>query len=101
VDRFLEDGQKIRFGKHELEVLHTPGHTEGSCSFCGEGKVFSGDTLFFRSIGRTDFPGGNAAEELSSIRKKLFTLDPETVVYPGHGPETTIREERAENPFLS
>lgn len=100
VGRFLEDGQKIRFGKHELEVIHTPGHTEGSCSFHVEGKVFSGDTLFCRGIGRTDLPGGSAEEEVSSIRRKLYTLDPETVVYPGHGPETTIAEERAENPFV-
>jgi len=100
VGRFLEDGQKIRFGKHELEVIHTPGHTEGSCSFHLEGIVFSGDTLFRRSIGRTDFPGGSAAEEEASIRTKLYRLDPETVVYPGHGAETTIAEERAENPFV-
>ena len=101
VGRYLEDGQKLRFGKHELSVLHTPGHTEGSCSFLAEGKLFSGDTLFCRSVGRTDLPGGNAEEEFASIRKKLFPLDPETVVYPGHGPETTIAQERAENPFVS
>jgi glyoxylase-like metal-dependent hydrolase (beta-lactamase superfamily II) len=100
VARFLEDGQKIRFGKHELRVIHTPGHTEGSCSFHLEGAVFSGDTLFRRGIGRTDFPGGNAAEEEVSIRTKLYRLDPETVVYPGHGSPTTIREEREENPFF-
>ncbi len=101
VARFLADGQTISFGRHRLSVLHTPGHTEGSCSFHLEGSVFSGDTLFRRSVGRTDFPGGNSAEEVQSIRKKLFPLDPETVVYPGHGPETTIAEERAENPFVS
>ena len=100
VDRFLEDGQRIAFGRHELRVLFTPGHTEGSCSFHVDGKVFSGDTLFCRSIGRTDLPGGSAEAEAASIRRKLYTLDPETVVYPGHGPETTIAEERAENPFV-
>ncbi len=100
VDRFLEDGQRIRFGRHELEVLFTPGHTEGSCSFHLEGSVFSGDTLFCRGVGRTDLPGGSRAEEESSIRKRLYTLDPETAVYPGHGPETTIGEEREENPFV-
>jgi hydroxyacylglutathione hydrolase len=101
VARYLKDGETISFGKHSLRVLHTPGHTEGSCSFHLEGKLFSGDTLFCRSIGRTDLPGGNFAQELESIRTKLFTLDPETVVYPGHGPETKIEEERAENPFLN
>jgi len=101
VKRFLEDGDKIDFGKHALTVIHTPGHTQGSCCFHAEGLVLSGDTLFRRSIGRTDLPGGNAQEELESIRKHLFTLDPETVVFPGHGPETRIADERAENPFLS
>ena len=101
VKRFLEDGEKIRFGRQSLAVLHTPGHTEGSCSFHLEGRLFSGDTLFNRSIGRTDLPGGSMEQELESIRTRLFTLDPETVVYPGHGPETRISEERAENPFLA
>ena len=101
VKRFLKDGEKVAFGRHALTALHTPGHTEGSCSFHLEGKVFAGDTLFHRSIGRTDLPGGDLETELESIRTRLFTLDPETVVYPGHGPETRIAEERSENPFLT
>ena len=101
VKRFLKDGDRIDFGKYALTVIHTPGHTQGSCCFHAEGLVLSGDTLFRRSIGRSDLPGGNSEEELESIRKRLFTLDPETVVFPGHGPETRIGEERAENPFLS
>jgi hydroxyacylglutathione hydrolase len=100
VKRFLTDGEKIEFGKRSLKVLFTPGHTEGSCCFHTEGLVFSGDTLFQRSIGRTDLPGGNMEQEADSIRTKLYTLDPETVVYPGHGPETKIADERAENPFV-
>jgi len=100
VKRFLKDGERIDFGKHSLTVLHTPGHTEGSCCFHTEGMVLSGDTLFHRSIGRTDLPGGNAEQEADSIRTKLYTLDPETVVFPGHGDETKIEEERAENPFV-
>jgi len=100
VKRFLKDGEKIDFGKHALKVIHTPGHTQGSCCFHTEGLLLSGDTLFQRSIGRTDLPGGNMEEELDSIRKRLFTLDPETAVFPGHGPETRISEERAENPFF-
>ena len=100
VKRFLKDGERIVFGKHSLTVLHTPGHTEGSCCFHTEGMVLSGDTLFHRSIGRTDLPGGNAEQEADSIRTKLYTLDPETVVFPGHGDETKIEEERAENPFV-
>jgi glyoxylase-like metal-dependent hydrolase (beta-lactamase superfamily II) len=100
VKRFLKDGDRIDFGKHSLKVLHTPGHTEGSCCFHTEGMVLSGDTLFQRSIGRTDLPGGNMEQEAESIRSKLYTLDPETVVFPGHGHETKIEEERAENPFV-
>ncbi len=100
VGRFLAEGEKVAFGRHSLRVIHTPGHTEGSCSFHIDGKVFSGDTLFCRGVGRTDFPGGSAEEERESIRRKLYTLDPETVVYPGHGPQTTVAEERAENPFV-
>jgi len=100
VKRFLKDGDRIDFGKQSLQVLHTPGHTEGSCCFHAEGILLSGDTLFCRSIGRTDLPGGNMEQEAESIRTKLYTLDPETLVYPGHGPETKIGEERAENPFV-
>lgn len=101
VRRFLKDGDRIGFGKQALKVLHTPGHTQGSCCFHAEGLVLSGDTLFRGSVGRTDLPGGNTEEELESIRTKLYTLDRETVVHPGHGPETTIAQERAENPFVS
>ncbi len=101
VKRFLKDGEKIGFGKHQLTVIHTPGHTRGSCCFHAEGLLLSGDTLFQRSIGRTDLPGGNLEEELDSIRKRLYTLDPETVVYPGHGGETSIGDERRENPFVT
>jgi glyoxylase-like metal-dependent hydrolase (beta-lactamase superfamily II) len=100
VKRFLKDGDRIAFGKQALKVIHTPGHTQGSCCFHSEGFVLSGDTLFCRGIGRTDLPGGSAEEELESIRSRLFTLDPETAVFPGHGPETRIADERAENPFL-
>ena len=101
VSRFLKDGETVRFGRHSLKVIHTPGHTEGSCCFHTEGMLLSGDTLFHRSIGRTDLPGGNTEQELASIRTRLYTLDPETVVYPGHGPQTKIEEERAENPFVT
>jgi glyoxylase-like metal-dependent hydrolase (beta-lactamase superfamily II) len=98
-DRFLKDGEKIRFGRHEIGVLHTPGHTQGSCCFHLGGDLFSGDTLFRRSIGRTDLPGGDLDQEIDSIRSKLYVLDPETVVHPGHGPPTHIEEEKEANPF--
>jgi glyoxylase-like metal-dependent hydrolase (beta-lactamase superfamily II) len=102
VARFLEDRQKLRLGELEIEVLHTPGHTHGSCCFLAEGELFAGDTLFCRGVGRTDLPGSGTASELAeSIRTRLYRLAPETVVHPGHGPDTTIAEERAENPFVA
>ncbi len=103
-DGKLADGAIIPLGKSRLKVLHTPGHTPGSCSFLLEGpdgpRVFTGDTLFAGAIGRTDLEGGNTELELESIKKRLLTLDPETPVFPGHGPSTRIGVERAENPWL-
>jgi len=98
---FLSDGDTIPFGKCSLTVLHTPGHTRGGCSLYGEGVVFTGDTLFAESVGRTDFPGGSSATLLKSIREKLLTLPDATIVYPGHGPATTIGHERLHNPYLN
>ena len=84
------------------QVLETPGHTRGGCSFYfdAEGTVFTGDTLFCGSIGRTDLPGADEKALLESIRQQLLGLPPDTVVYPGHGPATTIAEEKSSNPFL-
>lgn len=89
------------FGGMSCRVLETPGHTPGGVSlyFPAENMVFTGDALFYRSMGRTDFPGGDHATLLRSISDVLFTLPPETVVYPGHGPATTIGDERKNNPF--
>jgi glyoxylase-like metal-dependent hydrolase (beta-lactamase superfamily II) len=98
-DGTLEDGQEVAFGPRRFRVIHTPGHTPGCCCLLGEGILFSGDTLFCGGIGRTDLGGGDLARELGSIRSKLYTLDPATVVYPGHGPETTIGDEKEGNPF--
>lgn len=99
----LEEGSTVEVGSIKLQVLHTPGHSAGSVSlWCTQEKaVFSGDVLFNMGIGRTDFPGGSYRVLLQSIREKLFTLPDETMVYPGHGPETTIGFERAHNPFLA
>ncbi len=98
---FLRDGEFISFGKYRLMVLHTPGHTPGGCSLSGDGVVFTGDTLFADSVGRTDFPGGSSSALGKSIREKLLTLPDETIVYPGHGPDTTIGHERLHNPYLT
>ena len=99
-DKTLRDGDVIQFGRIKLVVLHTPGHSEGGISLLGEDFVFTGDTLFAGSIGRTDFPGASFEEIMQSIKTKLMTLPDRFKVYPGHGPPTTIGEERKYNPFL-
>ena len=89
------------FGKRALSVLHTPGHTPGSVCFTeGDELVIAGDTLFRGSIGRTDLPGGSFEKILQSLHQQLLALPDETVVIPGHGPSTTIGQERESNPFL-
>jgi len=99
---YLSDGDVVSFGRTKLEVLHVPGHSPGGiCLHCRAKKVvFVGDVLFAGSIGRTDLPKGNYAELISGIRRKLLTLSDETVVHPGHGPATTIGNERQYNPFF-
>lgn len=102
-DIVLDDGDVIEVGNLRLKVIHTPGHTLGSiCLYEEDEKVlFSGDTLFAGTIGRTDLPGGSFDDIIKSIREKLFTLDDDVVVYPGHGPSTTIGKEKQFNPFLT
>ena len=99
-DMPLKDGDTIKVGDLSFTVLHTPGHSPGGISLYGHGMVFVGDTLFNFSIGRTDFPGCSHQQLIDSINSKLMTLPDETVVYPGHGPQTTIATERRYNPFL-
>ena len=101
-EAYIEHGETIGFGLVNLLALHVPGHTAGSLAFYSEadGCVFTGDALFAGSIGRTDLPGGDFQTLLESIKFNLLTLPPETVVYPGHGKETTIEEEEKNNPFL-
>lgn len=99
-DGLLNEGDTIQFGSCRLTVFHTPGHTPGGISLYGEGVVFCGDTLFFRSIGRTDLPGGNYAQLIESIQNKLFTLDEDTLVCSGHGIPSRIGDEKEGNPFV-
>lgn len=99
---FLEEGDTIRLGNDALKVILAPGHSPASiCFYCEEqGFLVGGDVLFRESIGRTDLPGGNHETLLKNIREKLFVLPDEVVVYPGHGPSTTIGHEKTHNPFL-
>jgi glyoxylase-like metal-dependent hydrolase (beta-lactamase superfamily II) len=101
-DMLLKEGDRITIGTLTLEVLHTPGHSPGGVCFVSRPFcVFSGDTLFYRGIGRTDLEGGDFRQLIRSIREKLYTLDDDLVVFPGHGQPTTILEEKHENPFVS
>ncbi len=99
---YLKEGDVVRFGNSELEVIHTPGHSPGSISFYHKKDEFVivGDVLFSGSIGRTDLPKGNYDTLISSILNKILVLPPETLVFPGHGPSTTVRHEYDTNPFL-
>lgn len=101
-DCIVAEGEVIEEAGMKFEVLHTPGHTPGGMCLCmrDEGIVFSGDTLFADSIGRCDFPGGDTEQLVKSIKAKLLILPDETVVYPGHGPKTTIKKEKLYNQFL-
>ena len=101
-DILLQEGDRITFGTLTLEVLHTPGHTRGGVCFISRPYcIFSGDTLFYRSIGRTDLEGGDYNQIVASIRQKLYRLEDDLVVFPGHGQPTTILEEKHENSFVT
>ena len=100
-DRLLKRGDGIDIGDLRFSVLHTPGHTPGGICLLGHGVLFSGDTLFNCGIGRYDLPGGDYNQLMDSLHTKLMVLPDDTIVYPGHGPETTIGAERRANPFLS
>ena len=99
---YLKEGDLVKLGEDELRVIEAPGHSPGHiCFYCAKQDfIISGDVLFNRSIGRTDLPGGDHQTLLKNIREKLFVLPPETVVYSGHGPETTIGDEKKHNPFF-
>jgi len=101
VDHLLEDNEILEITGLSIQVLFTPGHTPGGSSFLVDGRVFGGDCLFYSSIGRTDFPGGDTRTLLDSLKNRYLTLPDETIVHSGHGPDTTIGREREHNPFLA
>lgn len=102
VDVNASEGESVKLGEADFQMIETPGHTQGSISVWipAENKLVAGDTLFLDSIGRTDLPGGNSRQILRSIHDKLLPLDDSVLVIPGHGPNTTIGRERRRNPFL-
>ena len=97
---YLKEGDVVKLGSREIKVIETPGHTKGGLCFLIDGKLFTGDTLFQGSIGRTDFIGGDMKEIISSIKNKLLPLGDDVEVYPGHGPSSSIRFEKMRNPYL-
>lgn len=99
-DDYINDNDLLKFGDTEIKIIHTPGHTEGCVCYLIDGKLFSGDTLFRDSVGRCDLPGGNFSKLSDSIKNILFKLDDNMVVYPGHGPETTIGYEKKYNEII-
>ncbi len=96
----IKHGDLLKYGKLEIKVIHTPGHSPGGVTFQAEDYLFTGDTLFQGSIGRTDLEGGNHKQLINSIKEKLLTLKKDYLVFPGHGPKTSLEEERRSNPFL-
>lgn len=102
-DQELNEGKAVKFGSSSMDILFLPGHSPGHVGFYipEQKQLIAGDVLFYHSIGRTDLPGGNMDTLLSSIHRKLFTLPDDTVVHPGHGPETTLGEEKVNNPFCA
>jgi len=100
-DHLMSDGEEIKIWNSVLRVLHTPGHSPGSVSLLGDGFLLSGDTLFFEGVGRTDLPGGSQKQLEQSLREKVMTLPDETVILPGHGPLTSVGQERVNNPFIT
>lgn len=100
-DVLLEDGMELSLGKYPVKVIHTPGHTPGCICLLADKFLISGDTLFEQSIGRTDLQGGNHQQIINSIKNKLFVLPDDVIVFPGHGPRTSIGMEKKNNPFVS
>jgi len=100
IDRFVEDGDVIELGNYKIKVIHTPGHTQGGVCYYVDDKLFSGDTIFRESVGRCDLEGGDFNKIVESIENKIYTLPPETVIYPGHGKPTTVGWEKEHNCYM-
>ncbi len=99
-DKLLEEGDEIVLGRLNLRVIHTPGHTPGGISLVSNNIIFTGDTLFAGGIGRTDLPGGSYQDLIKSIKERLLILGDDKIIYPGHGPDSTIGEEKRTNPYI-
>lgn len=101
ITEFIDENTELFIGKKQIKIIHTPGHSKGSLSYYVDNKLFSGDALFFRSIGRTDFYDGDFDTLINSIKSKLMTMPDDTIVFPGHGPSTNIKSEKIYNTWLN
>ena len=100
IDKYIDEGEEIYLGNTKIEVIHLPGHTQGGVGYLVNGMLFSGDTIFLESIGRTDLIGGNHSQLVQTIKDKIFTLDGDTIIYVGHGTNTTVEHEKKYNEFV-
>ena len=98
---YIDEGDIVKIGKYEFKILHCPGHSPDSLCFYSKGVLIGGDVIFRRSLGRTDLPGGSTEQLMNAITKKIYPLPDDTIIYPGHGPETTLGIEKKENPYLN
>ena len=99
-DKYIDEGEEIYLGKNKIEVIHLPGHTQGGVGYLVDGMLFSGDSIFLESIGRTDLPGGNHKQLIESIKNKIFSLDGDTILYVGHGTNSTVEHEKKYNEYV-
>ena len=100
IDKYIDEGEEIYLGKNKIEVIHLPGHTQGGVGYLVDGMLFSGDSIFLESIGRTDLPGGNHKQLIESIKNKIFSLDGDTILYVGHGTNSTVEHEKKYNEYV-
>lgn len=100
IDKYIDEGEEIYLGKNKIEVIHLPGHTQGGVGYLVDGMFFSGDSIFLESIGRTDLPGGNHKQLIESIKNKIFSLDGDTILYVGHGTNSTVEHEKKYNEYV-
>ena len=100
IDKYIDEGEEIYLGNTKIEVIHLPGHTQGGVGYLVDRMLFSGDTIFLESIGRTDLIGGNHSQLVQTIKDKIFTLDGDTIIYVGHGTNTTVEHEKKYNEFV-
>lgn len=100
IDKYIDENEEIYLGKNKIQVLHLPGHTQGGVGYLVDGMLFAGDSIFLESVGRTDLPGGNHKQLIESIKNKIFSLDGDTILYVGHGTNTTVEHEKKYNEFV-